>query len=160
MKFIYVCTYKNKKPDFTLNLKDSAYCNCLYFSISALNREFTRLADEEFAETGLSASHAFVLMNINSNPGKGPSEIAREMLLQPSTVTRFIDKLVLMQLVEKKSNGKYMQIYPTTKGKEKDMRVRKAWENLSKRYTRKLGEKFSSTFTTEVHEVYENIKIT
>lgn len=141
-----------------MNLKDSPYCDCLFFSLSAFYREFTRLAEEEFAETGFSASHAFVLMSVTSNPGIGPGEIARHMLLSPSTVTRLIDKLESRNLVEKKTNGKYMQIEPTTRGKERDVRIRKAWDNLFKRYVRELGGEFSARLTRDIHTAFDKIK--
>jgi len=113
-----------------------------------------RMADEEFSETGLSPSHAFVLMSINSRKEVKPGEIAEELFLAPSTVTRLIDKLERLHLVEKKSEGKYMRIASTSKGMEKDIRIRKAWENLYKRYHKLFGQSFSESLTESLHEAY------
>ena len=139
-----------------LNKQNSPYCNCLFFTASAFSRQMQRMADEEFSETGLSPSHAFVLMTVNSRKEVQPGEIAQELFLAPSTVTRLIDKLERLQLVQKKSDGKYMRIASTSKGMERDMRLRKAWENLYSRYNKLFGQSFSNKLTESLHEA--NVK--
>ena len=67
--------------------------SCLYFTANALAREVTRLADDSFAETGLSPSHAFLVMVAANSPGIGPSELGDGLHLAPSTITRFIEAL-------------------------------------------------------------------
>ena len=68
--------------------------NCLYFTANSLSRVITRMADDEFRRTGLSPSHAFLMMLVNDNPGIGQKELCEQLHLAPSTVTRFIDALV------------------------------------------------------------------
>ncbi|MEE8416834.1 MAG: MarR family transcriptional regulator [Desulfobacterales bacterium] len=65
--------------------------NCLYFTSNSLSRVITRMAEEEFRRTGLSPSHAFLMMLVNDNPGIGQKELCEQLHLAPSTVTRFID---------------------------------------------------------------------
>lgn len=65
--------------------------NCLYFTSNSLSRVITRMAEEEFRRTGLSPSHAFLMMLVNDNPGIGQKELREQLHLAPSTVTRFID---------------------------------------------------------------------
>jgi len=140
-----------------MHLHDSPYCNCLYFSMAAFYRKMAKMADEEFREAGLSPSHAFVLMTINKNPGIGPGEIAKMMFLSASTVTRLIEKLERVKLVERRSDGKFIKLIATSKGKEKDFKVEKAWEMLFRRYSTELGEEFSKKLTKEIHNAFQKI---
>ena len=137
-----------------MSIKDSPYCECLYFSMGAFSREMQKLADIAFGEVGLSPSHAFVLMTVNSRKSVRPGDIASEIFLSPSTVTRLIDKLELLKLVEKQSEGKYMIITPTSKGMEKDLKIRKAWQNLNNLYTERLTQSFSKKLIDNLHEAY------
>ena len=111
-------------------MKDSPYRNCLYFSTTAFYRLLNQMAELEFGEIGLTPSHAFILMTVNEKKEVHTGEIAKELFLAPSTVTRLIDKLVSMDLVERKSDGKYIRIVATPRGLERDLRIRKAWDNL------------------------------
>ena len=123
-----------------------------------MSRQIHKIAEEEFREAGLSPSHAFVLMSVNAHEGINPGEIAKELLLAPSTVTRLIEKLESLQLVQRVNEGKYMRVMATSKGFEKDIRIRKAWENLYKRYTQTLGQSFSTKLTENLHEAFSKSK--
>lgn len=80
--------------------------HCLYFTANSLARVITRLAEEEFRRTGLSPSHAFVMMLVNDHPGIGQKELCAQLHLAPSTVTRFIDALVQRGYLTRHADGK------------------------------------------------------
>jgi DNA-binding MarR family transcriptional regulator len=126
--------------------------DCLYFSSSTLARSITKLADEEFKQTGLSPSHAFTLMIINEQPGIAPTEIAFRLQIAPSTVTRFIDQLEKRGLTERLSKGKAVRITATGKGKELQKVIDSSWGSLKKRYTEILGEKYTEVLTQLVND--------
>ncbi|MBK8875932.1 MAG: MarR family transcriptional regulator [Bacteroidetes bacterium] len=77
----------------------SKYCGCLYYSVNALSRLMTKIADEEFAVTGLSSSYAFLLMTVNNKPGIQPKEIGEQMQLTASTITRLIAKMEQKKII-------------------------------------------------------------
>lgn len=112
---------------------------CLYFTVSKLSRAITKMAEEEFAKTGLSPTYGFLLMTVNERPGISQNEICEVLQISPSTLTRFIDKLEGKGLVIRKSKGKNSFIYSTEKGMEHQKEIEKAWKDLYERYSEILG---------------------
>lgn len=135
----------------------SKYCGCLYFSANALSRMMTKMADEEFAITGVSASYAFLLMTVNSKPGIQPTEISEQMQLTPSTITRLIEKMEQKGLVERKSIGRITEVYPTPKSLELDSVIKGAWLNLYKRYIDLIGEDEAKKLTSDIYTVVQKL---
>ena len=110
------------------------YCNCLYYSSNALSRVMTKMADEEFASTGLSSSYAFLLMTVSHKEGIQPSEIACRMQLTHSTVTRLVDKMEHRGLLRREKKGKTTEVFLTPAGDDLLPDIRNSWESLYKRY--------------------------
>jgi DNA-binding MarR family transcriptional regulator len=137
--------------------KDAKYCKCLYYSASALARVISKVATEEFAITGLTPSYAFLLMTINSQPGIRPTEISEVMQLTPSTVTRLIEKMENRGFVERKSSGKFTEVYPTEKCFELDAKIKEAWMNLYHRYSDAIGEEEAVRLTSMIYEVRKKL---
>ena len=127
-------------------------CHCLYFTANSLARAITRLADHEFRITGISPSHAFLLLLVNADPGIHPSELAAELHLAPSTVTRFIDKLVAKGYLERRADGKTVGIYPTEKGRDMQETIQEAWHGLFEHYSSILGTERSLELTRIIDE--------
>jgi len=113
--------------------------NCLYFTANSLARVISRMADEEFRRTGLSPSHAFLMMLVNDHPGVGQTELCRQLHLAPSTVTRFIDALVYKGYLTRQSEGKASRIFATREGENLRPSIADAWESLHRRYAKVLG---------------------
>ncbi len=107
---------------------------------------------------GVAPSYAFLLMTVNSEPGIRPSKIGQRMQLSPSTVTRLIEKLEYRGFLERKINGKYTEVYSTALGSGLDIKLQKAWSNLSKRYSDLLGEEATKKLTTEVYKASQTLE--
>lgn len=89
---------------------------CLYFNSNALARTVTRVWTEAYKPFSLSPSHAFMLRVILAKPGLMPNELAKELSLSRSTVTRFLDSLEKRDFLIRKmatQDGRRVQIYPT-----------------------------------------------
>ena len=132
--------------------KDDKYCGCLYYAANALARVMTRMAEEEFAITGLAASYAFLLMTVNDKPGIQPGEISEHMQLTPSTVSRLVEKMEYRGFLERRSQGKFTRVYPTAKSRRLDKKIHVAWMSLYNRYTEILGEKPAQELTAAVYQ--------
>lgn len=141
-----------------MSLKDSKYCNCLYYSANALSRILKKMAEEEFKVVGLSPSYAFLLMTVNAKPGIQPSEISREMQLQPSTVTRLVEKMEQQGYLERESVGRATQVKPTQQSLDLDPKIKEAWKSLKDRYSDLLGERFSEVLTEMAYKASENLE--
>ena len=115
--------------------------HCLYFTANTLARVISRMADEEFRLTGLSPSHAFLMMLVNEHPGIGQKELCEQLHLAPSTVTRFIDALVHKGYLTRQAEGKLSRVYATEAGQALQMDIADAWEKLHQRYAKILGLK-------------------
>ena len=113
--------------------------HCLYFTANKLSRIITRMAEESFGPTGLSPSHAFVLMVAAENPGIGPGELAEKLALAPSTVTRFVDALAARGLVTRTSEGRASRLAATSAGLALLKGVEKSWKRLHTAYADILG---------------------
>lgn len=89
---------------------------CIYFNLSTLSRQITKIWNEEFAKVGLSPSHGYLLSALTANPDASQKELSEIMELDASTITRFIDALTTKKLIEKTSKGKGARYILTTKG--------------------------------------------
>ena len=137
---------------------NNQYCSCLYYSANALARKITKMAEDAFATTGLTPSYAFLMMSVNKEPGLHPKELSKIMMLMPSTVTRLIEKLESRGLVERKFEGKYTYVLPTTEGKKIIPSLEKAWLKLYGEYTNILGEIKAKELTKEIFNAVEKLE--
>ena len=141
-----------------MNKTSTKYCNCLYHSVNALARQMTKIAEEEFAVTGLAPSYVFLLMSINEKPGIQPKELSEWLQLTPSTVTRLVEKMEVRGFVRRKSSGRITEVFPSRKCEEVDAKIKEAWRSLYDRYSRVLGqdtEELTRAVATAVRKLSE-----
>jgi len=127
------------------------YCRCLFYTANALARNLTRMTEEAFSRTGLAPSLAFVLMTVRNNPGIQPSEVARIMMLSPSTLTRLVEKLETKGLLSRQAQGKTIHITLTAQGEALGPALLEAWRDTHARYTAILGEGPSIQLTEQTY---------
>ena len=124
--------------------------NCLYFTTSALSRKITKMAEESFKPIGLTPSYAFLLMVVNEEPGIEPKLLSKKLNLAPSTVTRFVDKLVYQGYLSREMNGKNILIHPEKKCGEIMDSIHKCWKDLYNDYCGILGEDLANTLNKSI----------
>lgn len=134
-----------------MNKQSGPYCNCLIYSVNAFSRVLTKMADEEFASSGLSSSYAFLLMSVNRNPGVNPTAIAVELQLTSSTVTRLIEKLEGKGLIERHQRGRSTEVFPTPAGMKLNKEIKESWAALNKKYSSVLGKENVNHLTESIN---------
>lgn len=117
---------------------------CLYFNLNALTRKVNRVWDSEVRQTGLSAPHAYVMRIVLSEPGVSQKQLAEELHLDPSTVTRFVDALAKRRLVRRDTSHtdrRSATIFPTAEGKQLRRKLEKIGDTLFQTMRTRLGDK-------------------
>lgn len=136
---------------------ESKYCGCLFFSANALARNLTRIAEEEYKVIGLSPSHALLLLTINEHQGIQPKELAMEMQLTPSTVTRLLDKLESKKYIVREEEGKKVKVFSTIKGRSLNQKIKNAWLRLYNRYIGVTGLDEGKKMTHWIYETAQKL---
>ena len=78
---------------------------CLYFNSNALVRRINQIWEQSYAITGLSPAHAYTLRLIAQQGGLSQQQIAQQLQLEKSTVTRFVSSLLTKKLVIRKTGS-------------------------------------------------------
>lgn len=116
---------------------------CLYFNTQNLARTVNRIWAEEFKQYDLSPAHAYLLRLVLAEPGLLQRDIAEQLGLSKSTVTRFIDSLEERGFLSRKvsnTDGRESSIYPARKAITIQKQLEASGNKLYKRMVSALGE--------------------
>jgi len=131
---------------------------CLYFTANRLSRIITKMAEDEFARSGLSPTYAYLLMAIYNKEGISQKELSEMLHLKPSTITRLVEKLISKGLIYSNVEGRMSLIYTTDNGKELEKTIHECWMNLRRRYSDILGEKEGDELTLRLDQVSDRLE--
>ena len=126
---------------------------CLYFTSNTMNRLINKMTEEAFSPTKLAPSYAFLMMVVINRESVAIGKLADILKLAPSTVTRFVDKLVSLGYIRKEKEGKNITIVVTSKGKELFPEIMESWDRLYKTYCEVLGKEFAVKLTADMAKV-------
>ena len=140
-----------------MKTSESKYSQCLYFTANSLARKIEKLAQESWSKVDLSPSHAYLLMMVIEDPGAQPGAIADHLQLQPSTVTRLIEKLEEKKLLIRTTEGKLTNVYPTPKGKELMPVLKECMNEFYAKYASALGKEESARLVQSMGKVADKL---
>jgi MarR family transcriptional regulator, organic hydroperoxide resistance regulator len=115
------------------------YNSCLYHASSALYRALTRLSEEHFRSAELSPTQGFILMTVKAAPGIIVRDLALVHQLDPTTVSRTLDKMAAKGLIKREGTGRAVRVFNTTRGMRKEADAQAAWEKLKVAYNDIVG---------------------
>ena len=142
-----------------MKTSESKFCNCLYFSANALARKVEKLATESWKKVDLSPSHAYLLILVLDEPGMQAGQIAEQLQLTPSTITRLIEKLEEKKLVIRATEGKLTNVYPTQKGKDMRPLLKQCIEEFNEKYSKILGKDESKHLIRNMITIADKLEI-
>ncbi len=135
---------------------------CLYFNSNALARTVTRIWTEAYRQFDLSPPHAFLLRAVLAKPGQLPCELADELNLTRSTISRFLDSLEKRHYLIRRateSDGRERQIYPTDKAKKIHTQLNDIGKKLTQRMRNIVGKNELSELVSQIREVKKSIDV-
>ena len=136
---------------------DSKFCQCLYFASNALARKIEKLAVNSWSRVDLSPSHGYLLMMVIEEPGLQPGHLANHLQLQPSTITRLIEKLESRKLVIRTTEGKVTNVYATPRGKDMLPKLKECLQDFYQHYVSILGKEESAKLVQNMIRVTDKL---
>lgn len=141
-----------------MKTSESRYHQCLYFSASAFARRIEKLAVESWKPAGLTPSYGYLLMNVLEEPGIQPCALAGQLQLQPSTITRLLEKLEAKKLLVRMTSGKVTNVYPTPKAKELHGKLKECIATFYTSYTAVLGKEESCRLVQGMNKLADKLE--
>lgn len=117
----------------------------MHSAANSFSREITRHFDSYFEEFDIATSYAELLLILHKEGQLPQNRLAEEMKLAPSTITRFVNKLVKMGLLNKSKSGRTSVIILSKKGKELVPLLRKSFDRAVRELEEILGYKYVHT---------------
>ena len=133
---------------------------CIYFNTNALARQINKIWDDAFKPLGLSPAHAYVLRIVLGAPGIPMKQIAEELELAPSTVTRFVDSLIkkdFLKRVTDDNDKRGCRIFPTQQGKMIHKKLEKIGQELYASMNNIIGKKTFAELVTDMRETRQQL---
>ena len=141
-----------------MKTSESKYCSCLYFTANALARKVEKLATESWKKIGLAPSHAYLLKLVIEEPGIQAGQVAEQLQLSPSTITRLIEKLEEKKLVIRSTEGKSTNVFPTQKAKEMKPQLKQCIDEFYEKYVKILGKEESKLFIQNMNIMADKLE--
>ncbi|AMD95011.1 MarR family transcriptional regulator [Leptotrichia sp. oral taxon 847] len=114
----------------------------LYFTISKMFRMINKIAEEAFEKIDICPTHAFLMMLLKEEKnGLSVNQISSSLAIAPSTVTRFVDKLVSKGYVVREKMGKNSFTKITEKGLSEIDEIYEAWHGITEKIEELIGDK-------------------
>ncbi len=122
---------------------------CILYNIKKFERELSKIAEEEFKVIDMHHSYGYILSFIEKNEIVKTKDIAKDLNLNSSTVTRMVAKLEKDGYIIKGSPSSPVDIALSPKGIEKMPIVNATWDKFHAR----LDETYSASQMQIINEL-------
>ncbi len=116
---------------------------------------------EALADIGVYAGQEMFLWHLWQEEGLTQSQLVERMCVQPPTVSKMLDRLEKVGLVERRSdasNSHLSQVYLTELGKGRQRDVRAIWTTMEQRLTQGLSMEERIVLRRLLLQVHENLQ--
>ncbi len=117
----------------------------MHLAANSFSREISQHFDAYFQQYKLATSYVELLLLLHEHEKLSQKEIAEQMNLAPSTITRFIKKLEKKGLTGKEKDGRLVLIVLSKKGRQTVPELSKDYNRAKTDLEKKIGEKFVHT---------------
>jgi len=131
---------------------------CLYFNSNALVRRINKKWEQAYEKTGLSPAHAYLLRLVLDKGELSQKQIAEELQLEKSTVTRFVTVLEDKTLIKRQKIGREQIIRPTAAAKKMKQLLNRIGDKLYQELQQMLGDTELKQMVTRVKSVSQKIE--
>jgi DNA-binding MarR family transcriptional regulator len=98
-------------------------------------------------------------MLVVEEPGIQPTTLSEHLQLQPSTITRLIEKLESKKLLVRTYEGKLTNVYPTPKGKAMGPELKECLHEFYSRYSETLGQEESAKLVQNMARIADRLDV-
>ena len=133
---------------------------CLYFNVNSLARLLNKKWAIAFDQFDLSPAHGYMLRAVLSKPGITQKELATELRLEKSTITRFVDALQKKGLVVRKTSeldSRAQNIQPTEKAQKIHVSLDEIGDGLYQDMISSIGKESLIKLVSELRESTKKI---
>lgn len=117
----------------------------MYSQANSFSREISRHYDSYFEDKGLTTSYVELLLIIDEHGSLSQKNIAEQMNLAPSTITRFISKLEKQGYLKKEKKGKLVAVSISKKKESAVKELRSMFNKANSDLVELLGDKYVET---------------
>lgn len=119
--------------------------NLFHISVNTFSRNLSSFFDDRLRSFGLATSYIELMIFLLNKGASTQTEIAEYLNLAPSTMTRFVDKLIKKGYVQKQRAGRSVSIELTGRGSEVSEQMKTAYDNVVDELTQMMGDKYVDT---------------
>ena len=120
--------------------------DCMAMRFRRLGRLMSNRYNEHLKHHGIDISLLNILFAVAANPGIHHADIGKRLILERSTLSRDLQKLKKMDLIDtaKVDGYKSLSLHLTKKGKAKVESMKQDWEDIQYQIEEKVGSAISA----------------
>lgn len=119
--------------------------NTFHSTLNSFSRTLTSFFDERLSHFNLATSYIELMIVMKENDSVSQKEIAEQLSLAPSTITRFVDKLKKKGYLTKKRDGRNMTLKLTKNGQQMAVEMEAEYRSAVDDIRDLMGEKYLET---------------
>ena len=119
--------------------------NTFHSSVNSFSRTLSAFFDDRLSRFNLATSYIELMILMRKNGGVSQKDIASQLSLAPSTVTRFVEKLKNQGYLTKHRDGRNMTIELTDDGRRVSADMEREYESVVQDIRDLMGEKYLET---------------